>query len=177
MSSTTVGPARLIQYPHDRHPVAPETATREAELGKLLGEAVQHVARHVLIAVPPMQRTRDESAFLSDCARGRRGGSSVTLARLLDIQSRAESPHAMSEYVRAIELRYVKPSQVDVFDAMEDEEAASAALGLAKLLLAREKSGVRASQVVEAAQQGMWALRRLTDAASLYTAKQHKESA
>lgn len=131
---------------------------------------VAHVARDVAV-------TSKERSVCYDAARPTPRLSGNGLVILCDLVARSSSPSVLEEGIRAVVRCRVPVQSVDVFDAMEDEEAASAQLRLAKLLLAREKSGVRASQVVESCQQGMWAMRRLTDAASLYAARQERRGA
>lgn len=150
-------------YPEDQ--VLGATGRRDGELALLLRMAVQVVARHLMVAVAPSRRSTAETYFLRDCIRDRRKASSETLSQLLDIQSRAEAPHYLSEQFRMIEAQLLPSKPVCIHEVSEAEQESNAALDMAQLLFAKERSPVRAVQVAETGTQQLYRTRALVDQA------------
>lgn len=144
-----------------------DRVVRRDELERLLRLAVQRVARQLQVAVPPSKRSPAESVLLKDCARVelRRTVSPETLAQLLEIGSRAETPHFLSEAIRQIEVGIAPVVPVDVFDASEAEQELDASLDMAQLKL-RDKSPARLQQIAEIGPRVIASVRRLVDAAN-----------
>ena len=139
-----------------------DTTERAAELAQLLRSAMNYSARQILVALPPAKRSQSESMFLQDCARDRRAVSDENLATLLVLQGRADV-HALSENIRALEVRCAASQPRCVFDASEQEQAANEALNLAQLKAHREKTRTAWEAAREYVQRQIDASRVLLD--------------
>lgn len=160
----------LAYRPMPSNPTEAELRDRTQERTELLRTAVNYTARQLLMAVPPMLRSKAEAQLLYDCVKGRRGASDATLVALMDIQARADVAHAhtLSEQIRALELRGRSRSVPCVFEASEAEQAHDAELDLAQLAAARHKTPTYWQAVREKAIAHMAALRALIDATARY---------
>lgn len=162
-----IAPRTCTYQPMQHNPTESEKRERTEELAALLRAAVNYTARQLLMSVPPMQRSKAETQALYDCTKDRRAPSDTTLALLLTIQARAENGHVLSEQIRVLELqgRAAAPCP---FEASEAEQVHDAALDVAQLRAAREKSPTYWQAVREKAIAHMAALRHLIDATARY---------
>lgn len=112
-----------------------------------------------------------EKRVLDDLIRGRRL-SIDGLEILCGIASRAGNPMCLEQAIGgAVLTRALHPVPTCVFEESEAEERSNAPLNEAQLLLAREKTPVRAIQVFELANVQAHQTRRLADAALLFAGK------
>lgn len=142
-----------------------DSVARAEELANLLRLMVGRVARQLMVAVPPSKRSDAETYFLKDCMRDRRVPSAETLSLLLEIGSRAETPHVLSEALRQMEIGIAPIVSACVFEASEAEQEVDGAFDMAQLKL-RDASPARLQHIVDLGPKMIQSVRRLVDAAS-----------